>query len=52
MTNDYATTVRISKETAEILRELSFDFRVRSVEKVVERLIEEYQKTHNVGAPA
>ncbi|MCW1294217.1 MAG: hypothetical protein QXP07_00025 [Candidatus Parvarchaeum sp.] len=52
MSNDYATTVRVSKETADILREMSFDFRVRSIDQVVEKLIEEYQKSHSVEAPA
>ena len=37
MSNDYATTVRVSKETADILREMSFDFRVRSIDQVVEK---------------
>jgi hypothetical protein len=52
MSNDYVTTVRLRKETAETLREMSFDFRVRSVEQVVEKLIDEYQKSHSVEAPA
>ena len=52
MSNDYATTVRVSKETADILREMSFDFRVRSIDQVVEKLIEEYQKSHSVESPA
>ncbi len=52
MSNDYGTTVRVSKETADILREMSFDFRVRSIDQVVEKLIEEYQKSHSVEAPA
>jgi len=52
MSSDYVTTVRLRKETAETLREMSFDFRVRSVEQVVEKLIDEYQKSHTVEAPA
>ena len=38
--------------STEILREMSFDFRVRSIDQVVEKLIEEYQKSHSVEAPA
>ena len=52
MSNDYATTVRLSRETADTLREISFDIRVRSMEQVVEELIKEYKKSHSVEAPA
>lgn len=52
MSNDYATTIRVTKETAETLRELSFDLRVHSIGQVVERLIEEYQKAHSMEASA
>ena len=52
MSNDLATTVRVSRETADILRELSFELRVRSMDQVIERLIDEYQKTHNLEASA
>ena len=35
-----------------LLGGMSFDFRVRSIDQVVEKLIEEYQKSHSVEAPA